>query len=90
MQYHCKRVHVVHQHVLNVRTPGRGTTEITEEIARVVRNFNGASGIVHIFPQHTSCAVVISENADPSVRVDLETLAQRWVPDGDPAYRAVQ
>ena len=30
---------------------------------------------------------MITENADPSVRRDLETLAQRWAPDGDPAYR---
>src|SRR6185295_12660936 len=44
-------------------------------------------GIVHIFAQHTSCAVVITENADPAVRVDLEMLAQRWAPDGDSAYR---
>jgi hypothetical protein len=31
--------------------------------------------------------VVLTENADPSVRRDLETLAARWAPDGDPAYR---
>ena len=44
-------------------------------------------GIAHVFAQHTSCSVIITENADPTVRRDLETLAQRWAPDGDPAYR---
>jgi secondary thiamine-phosphate synthase enzyme len=36
---------------------------------------------------HTSCSVLITENADRDVRRDLETLARRWAPDGDPAYR---
>jgi len=36
--------------------------------------------------QHTSCSVMITENADPAVRRDLETLAARWAPDADPAY----
>jgi len=44
-------------------------------------------GIAQIFVQHTSCSVMITENADPAVRDDLETLARRWVPDADPAYR---
>jgi secondary thiamine-phosphate synthase enzyme len=44
-------------------------------------------GLVNVFVQHTSCSVVLTENADPSVRRDLETLAARWAPDGDPAYR---
>ena len=44
-------------------------------------------GIAHVFVQHTSCSLVITENADPAVRRDLETLAQRWAPDGDKAYR---
>lgn len=44
------------------------------------------SGLANLFVRHTSCGLLITENADPSVRRDLETLARRWVPDGDPAY----
>lgn len=44
-------------------------------------------GIANVFVQHTSCSLTITENADPSVRRDLDTLAKRWAPDGDPAYR---
>jgi secondary thiamine-phosphate synthase enzyme len=37
--------------------------------------------------QHTSCSLTITENADPDVRRDLETVFARLAPDGDPAYR---
>ena len=76
-----------HQQSFEVRTRGRGTTEITSEVARIVRAAAIATGIAQVFVQHTSCSVMITENADPAVRRDLETLAARWAPDGDPAYR---
>lgn len=75
------------QQTLEFRTPGRGTTEITAEVARVVRASGITTGLAHVFVQHTSCSLVITENADPDVRRDLETLAARWAPDADPAYR---
>ena len=78
---------MAYQHILEIRTRGRGTTEITTEVARLVRASGVATGIAHVFVQHTGCSVMITENADPSVRHDLETLAKRWAPDGDPAYR---
>ena len=75
------------QHRLTFTTPGRGSTEITAEIAALVARSSLACGLVHVFVRHTSCGVAITENADASVRRDLETLLQRWAPDGDPAYR---
>jgi len=75
------------QQTLEVSTRGRGTTEITDEIARIVREAQVATGIAHVFVLHTSCSVILTENADPTVRRDLETLAARWAPDGDSAYR---
>jgi secondary thiamine-phosphate synthase enzyme len=44
-------------------------------------------GLAHVFVQHTSCSLTITENADPDVRRDLETIFARLAPDGDPAYR---
>jgi secondary thiamine-phosphate synthase enzyme len=44
-------------------------------------------GLAHVFVQHTSCSLTITENADPDVRRDLETVMARLAPDGDPAYR---
>lgn len=78
---------MVSQHTFEVTTPGRGTVEITAEIARLVRAANVSQGLAHVFARHTSCSVIVTENADASVRCDLETLAQRWAPDADPAYR---
>ena len=60
---------------------------ITRQVAGFVANSEKARGVVHVFVQHSSCSLLITENADPDVRRDLETLAQRWAPDGDPAYR---
>ncbi|MDE2440818.1 MAG: secondary thiamine-phosphate synthase enzyme YjbQ [Betaproteobacteria bacterium] len=75
------------QHRLTIVTKGRGSVDITDDIAGLVRAGPAESGIAHIFVRHTSCGLAITENADTDVRRDLETLMQRWAPDGDPAYR---
>ena len=77
---------MTYQHVLEIATRGRGTVEITAQVARLVRASKVSQGIAHVFCQHTSASVLITENADPSVRRDLELLAQRWAPDADDAY----
>lgn len=77
---------MAYQKTLEFRTRGRGTTPITSEVSRVVATAGIATGVCHVYVRHTSCSVVITENADPDVRRDLETLAARWAPDGDPAY----
>jgi len=75
------------QHTLEIRTRGRGTTEITGDVKRLVAQSGIVTCVAHVFVQHTSCSLMITENADPAVLRDLETLARRWAPDGDPAYR---
>ena len=75
------------QHTLQIRTAGRGTIDITARVAEFVRASGIDVGLAHVFVRHTSCSLTITENADPDVRRDLETLAARWAPDGDPAYR---
>ena len=75
------------QYCFDVQTRGRGTLEITAEVARCVSESAIRTGIVNVFVRHTSCSLMITENADPSVRRDLETLASRWAPDGDAAYQ---
>ncbi|MGI4843121.1 MAG: secondary thiamine-phosphate synthase enzyme YjbQ [Janthinobacterium lividum] len=78
---------MAHQSILDIHTPGRGTRDITEAVAQVVRAAQVRCGLAHVFVQHTSCSLLITENADPDVRRDLETVLQRLAPDGDPAYR---
>jgi secondary thiamine-phosphate synthase enzyme len=77
---------MIEQKTLSFRTRGRGTTEVTAEVERVVRESGIARGVCNVFLQHTSASLVLCENADPAVRRDLETILARLAPDGDPAY----
>lgn len=76
-----------HQAILDFSTSGRGTRNITDTIAKTVAASGIRTGIVQVFVQHTSCSLTITENADPDVRRDLDTILARLAPDGDPAYR---
>ncbi len=78
---------MIAQHTLGFRTRGRGTTDLTSDIARVVAASGVRRGVCTVFLQHTSASLILCENADPTVRVDLETILVRLAPDGDPAYR---
>ncbi len=75
------------QQTLDLTTRGRGSLDITARVAAVVHSSGIATGLCHVFVQHTSCSLMITENADPDVRRDLETIFARLAPDGDPAYR---
>ena len=77
---------MIEQHRLTIQSRGRSALDITARIADIVQATAVDGGIAHIFVRHTSCGLAITENADPAVRRDLETLMQRWAPDGDPAY----
>ena len=78
---------MIHQCILEFSTSGRGSRNITKEVGQVVTKSRVQTGIVHVFAQHTSCSLTITENADPDVRRDLDTILARLAPDGDPAYR---
>jgi len=75
------------QTVIEFTTPGRGTRNITAAVNDAVMQSGIPCGLAHVFVQHTSCSLTITENADPDVRRDLETIAARLAPDGDAAYR---
>ena len=75
------------QTILSFDTPGRGTTDVTRQVARVVAESGSGVGLCHLFLQHTSASLMLCENADPAVRRDLEMLLSRLAPDADPAYR---
>jgi secondary thiamine-phosphate synthase enzyme len=71
---------------LAIDTPGRATVDITRDIQRVVAGADIATGVCTVFVHHTSASLIICENADPTVRDDLERFAARLVPDGDPLF----
>ena len=64
-----------------VVTRGKGTYEISHEVAEIVRRSGIAEGSVTVFVRHTSASLVIMENADPSARRDLEEFFERMVPE---------
>ena len=66
--------------------PGRGSKDITSQIQRIVVDSKVYMGLCHVFIQHTSASLMICENADPDVRVDLETLMSRLIPDNDAMF----
>ena len=76
-----------HQDILSVRTRGQGTYEITDQVAHVVERSGTPNGLVHVFCQHTSCSLVLMENADPTARRDLERWLNRLVPEDDPDFQ---
>lgn len=76
-----------HARTVTIPTRDRGTREITAEIHDVVREARVASGLCNVFIHHTSASLIVCENADPTVRDDLERFFARLVPDGDPLYR---
>jgi secondary thiamine-phosphate synthase enzyme len=77
---------MVHREILTLETRGRATHEITAQIQTVVGRSRINRGLCNLFLMHTSASLIVCENADPSVRRDLEAFAARLVPDGDPAF----
>lgn len=68
---------------ITVSTTGPGLYEITEPAAAFVRDRAAGAGLLTVFVRHTSCSLVIQENADPDVRRDLNEFFARLVPHGD-------
>lgn len=73
-------MHVYHDQ-LEVQSRGKGLYEITKDVQLKIDNHRVRNGTVTIFVQHTSCSIVIMENADPTARHDLEEFFDRLVPE---------
>jgi len=70
-----------HTEIFEVRTKGKGTYEITDEVEEIVTRSKIATGTATVFVRHTSCSLVIMENAAPAARRDLENFFERLVPE---------
>jgi secondary thiamine-phosphate synthase enzyme len=71
---------------ITIGTKGRDTYDITNVVAEIVRKSAAKIGLATVFIHHTSASLIICENADQSVRDDLERFAAKLVPDGDPMF----
>ena len=74
------------QSELAIRTTGKGTYDLTSQIQEALSQSGTADGLCVVFCRHTSCSLVLMENADPSARRDLENYLDRLVPDDDPHF----
>jgi len=72
---------------ITVTPNGRGMTDITRQVTERLTQAGVRTGMLHLFVQHTSCSLLIQENADPTVQSDLERFLSRLVPDGDAIFR---
>jgi len=78
---------MISQEFLHFHTNGRGTMNISTQLNSVISASNIKTGIANIFVQHTSASLILCENADPTVRRDLEAFMSKVTPDGDPLYQ---
>jgi secondary thiamine-phosphate synthase enzyme len=78
---------VVRNTTLTVATHGKGLYPFTRLVDDWVAKLNMSEGLVTLFVQHTSCSLVIQENADPDVMLDLRDFFERLVPEDEKGYR---
>lgn len=74
------------QETMLVNTQGRRTYDLTNDVQQLVAASGYAIGLCHVFVAHTSASLMLCENADPTVREDMETFMVRLIPDGDPMF----
>ena len=72
---------------LTVPTRGKGLYPFTRQVENWLSKQEIANGILTVFIQHTSCSLVIQENADPDVTLDLRDFFERLVPEEGEHFR---
>ncbi|MEM1366291.1 MAG: secondary thiamine-phosphate synthase enzyme YjbQ [Pseudomonadota bacterium] len=68
---------------LNIHTSGQRLYEFTRDAAQAVADMGAENGLLTVFVRHTSCSLLIQENADPDVQRDLQAYFARLVPPSD-------
>ncbi len=74
---------MIHQTEFALPPFNRGFHLITSQVLQQIGALP-ATGLLHLFIQHTSAGLAINENADPSVRVDFENIFNRLIPENEP------
>lgn len=74
---------MLRQGLVTVATRGSGLYEFTDRVAAFVREAKVEAGLLTLFLRHTSCSLLIQENADPDVRRDLDAFFRRLAPHAD-------
>ena len=77
---------MISQSEIRLKTAGRGTYDLSQDVHEAVNNSGIDAGLCHVFVCHTSASLMLCENADPSVMRDMESCMAKQVPDGDPMF----
>ncbi len=72
--------------IISIETRGQGLWEITAQVKNALTNIVGDDGLCSLFVRHTSCSLIIQENADPSAQRDMEQWMNRLIPENDALY----
>ena len=72
---------------LIIQTRGKGLYPFTPAVENRLRQWSVTDGICYLFIPHTSASLVISENYDPTAKIDLEAFMERLAPEGEVWYR---
>lgn len=73
-------------HKITLQTNGQALYEFTQKVFSLVEKDGVQNALCNLYIQHTSCSLIIQENADPSAKHDLENWLNRLVPENDPLY----
>lgn len=84
--YTKKKVLMIYQIEITLRPMSRGFHLVTGDIMRQLPKLP-KTGLLHLFTKHTSCGLSINENCDLDVRIDMETIFNRLVPENSPDYQ---
>jgi len=77
--------------MFEISTTGPGLYEFTRDVQQYVNSHASETGLLTLFVRHTSCSLLISENADPDVRADMDEFFRRLVPGtNDPSMSWVR
>ena len=76
----------IENHCIDLATRGKGTYEITRQVASLIDRSGIREGQVTVMVRHTSASLVLMENADPEARKDLEEFFDRLVPENTPWF----
>ena len=72
---------------LEIETRGKGLYPFTDSVEQRIRQWDVREGMCFLYIQHTSASLAISENYDPTAKIDLETFLEKLIPEGQSWYR---
>jgi secondary thiamine-phosphate synthase enzyme len=76
-----------YKEVLEIRTRGKGLYPFTEQVSQCIQHWKVREGLCILFIQHTSASLLVSENYDPTAKMDLETYLEKLAPENQSWYR---